>query len=236
MARQRVFEAIEYLLLRGKPAGRREAAKALAQFEHPEAAALMIKALNDEDAEVRAQLLLQLRPRNIPAAVVLLVRMADSPDPAVRQALRAALPEFTLRRLLANFDVLDEDVRITAGTLVRKIDADASEELVKEFGSPLRVRRHRAVLVAEAMGVVHELEKSIVKLLSDNDQMVRLATARVLSDCKSRPTWEALRDAMFDRSFAVREAAEQSLLRILQTLAVKKEEEAGLEEAEEAVR
>jgi HEAT repeat protein len=230
LPRQKVFEMIGYLLLFGEVAGRREAAKALAQFDQPEAAALLIKAINDSDPEVRAHLLVQMRPRNIPGAIKVLIRMTDSPHPQVRAALRTALPEFTVRRFLATFKAMSEEDRMAAGDLVRKIDDNAIAELTKELKARSPVRRRRAVLVAKATGLVQELEQLIVDLLADEDHPLRVAAAQVLADCKSQPSWQALQDAMFDRSFLVREAAEQSLTRITSSLSADTSEESDLEE------
>jgi HEAT repeat protein len=232
MARSKVLAALGPILLEGKTAARRAAAEALAQFDEPEASALLVKALNDEDPEVRAHLIVQLRPRNIPGALLLLIRMADNSNPEIRGALRTALPEFTLRQFLLNFDALDDDTRVTAGVLVKTIDDDAVAGLAKELESLSPVRRRRAVLAAEATGLVHELEEKIVKLLSDDDHMVRVAVARALANCNSRPTWEALREALLDRSFVVREAAEGSLLGISRSLSSSQRSE---EEPQEVV-
>jgi HEAT repeat protein len=68
------------------------------------------------------------------------------------------------------------------------------------------------------MGLVSEVEQEIIKLLSDDDHMVRTAAAKALADCKSVPSWEALRDAMLDRSFVVQEAAVRSLELISRSL------------------
>jgi hypothetical protein len=220
-------EVLGYLLLEGKPAGRRAAAEALARFKGPEADALALRGLNDEDPEVRAALIGQLRPRGIPGVMSLLIRLIDSPHDLIRHALREAMPEFTFTKFLINFDSLDESLRPTAGHLVRKIDVHALPLLAKEMASPSPVRRRRAVAVAGAMGAVEEMEKIVIRLLSDDDHMVRIAAAKALADCKTMPTWEALRDAMLDRSVVVREAAETSLQRICCRL------EPGTEEPEE---
>lgn len=228
--RQKAQEVIKYLVLKGKPGGRRAAAKALEQFEGPEISALVIKALGDEDAQVRASLLVQLRPRKIPDAHWLLVRMVDSPEEEIKQALREAMPEFTLRQFLANFDAMDEELRPTAGHLVRKIDTEVAAKLAAKMDSPSPVTRRRAVLATNTMGLVQELEKTIIKLLSDEDHMVRVAVAKALADCKSMPTWEALRDALLDRSFVVTQAAEQSLEQISHYLLGQVEEQENPEE------
>lgn len=229
--RQEVLEVISYLLQSGKPGGRRAAAKALEQFEGPEVSDLVVKALDDEDVQVRAALLVQLRPRNVPDAYSLLIRMVDSPEEEIKRALRKAMPEFTLRQFLANFDAIDEELRSTAGHLVRKIGTDVVARLAAGMESRSPVARRRAVLAANTMGLIQELEETVIKLLSDDDHMVRVAVAKVLADCKSAPTWEALRDALLDKSFIVKEAAEQSLEQISQFLLGHVEEEEHSEEA-----
>jgi len=126
---------------------------------------------------------------------------------------------------MTNFESLPEELLPTAGHLVRKIDTDVRPRLIEDMESRSRVRRRRAVLAAGAMGLVGELEPSIIERLSDEDHMVRVAAASILAECETMPSWEALRDAMFDRSAAVQEAAEKSLMQISQSLQVEIEEE-----------
>jgi HEAT repeat protein len=230
MDRQRVLETIEYLLWQGKPGGRRAAAKALEQFDAPEVSALVVEALDDPDPQVRASLLVQLRRRQIPQAFSLLVGMVDSPEDEVKRALRQAMPEFTLDQFLANLDAMDEELRPTAGHLVRKIDPDILGHLTAELESLSPVSRRRAVVAASVMGLVPELEEVVIGLLSDEDHVVRAAAAEALADCKSMPTWEALRDALLDQSFVVKQAAERSLELISRYLTRPVQEEPGPDE------
>jgi HEAT repeat protein len=212
--RQQALEVIGHLLLEGKPGGRRAAARALARFQSAEAAALTLKALDDEDPEVRAAMIVQLRPRKIPGAFSLLIRLVDHPQEEVQQALREALPEFTFQHFMGSLDSMADELRRIAGHLVRKIDAGVEARLAAEMECLSPVRRRRAVLAAAAMGLVRQMEQTIIKRLSDEDHMVRVAAAKALADCTSAPTWEALRDALLDRSYVVREAAEESLEKI----------------------
>lgn len=211
-------ELVHHLLQAGNAGGRRAAARALAAFTDADSSLLCVKALGDADPQVRAEALLQLRPRDIPGAILMLIRMVDSPEIEVREALREAMPEFTLQKFLSTFDTLEDNLRQTAAQLVTKVDPEAVFLLRHELRHRSPVRRRRAVLAAGAMGVVAEIEPLIVELLADDDHMVRLAAAQSLASCRSVPTWEALRDALFDRSVIVQEAAEQSLERISHTL------------------
>ncbi|MDZ7620394.1 MAG: HEAT repeat domain-containing protein [Patescibacteria group bacterium] len=160
---------------------------------------------------MRAEAVLQVRPRQILGAFSMLIRMVDDPSDEVIAALRKAMPEFSFRKFLTSFDDMAPEPRQVAGTLVRKIDGDCLPQLLHEMDRPSPVGRRRAVLAALAMGMVSGLEKRIIELLSDDDHIVRVAAATALADCKSAPSWEALRDALLDRSFVVKEAAEASL-------------------------
>lgn len=234
MDRGKLFELLRFLLAEGKPGGRRAAAQRLAEFQGAEADALVVEALDDEDPGVRAYLIRQIRSRQIPGAMSLLIGLVGSPQEEVREALREAMPEFTYRQFVTNFETMAEELLPTAGHLVRKIDTDVRPRLIEDMESRSRLVRRRAVLATGAMGLVGELEQSIIERLSDEDHMVRVAAATTLAECETMPTWEALRDALFDRSVAVQEAAEQSLRQISQSLQIpiEEEEEAAAEEKE----
>ncbi|MBN2474303.1 MAG: HEAT repeat domain-containing protein [Pirellulales bacterium] len=216
--RQQVLNVIGHLLLKGRPIGRRAAARGLAKFEGEEANSLAVKALDDEDPEVQATIIRQIRLRKIPGAFSMLIDRIDSLDDRVHEALREAMPEFTLRQFLANFDSMPDLLQSIAGHIVRRIDSSAADKLIVEMKSMSPVRRRRAVQAAGAMGLTEEVESTVIKLLSDDDHMVRVVVAKALAECETMPTWEALRDALFDRSVVVQEAAEQSLERISRSL------------------
>lgn len=217
--RPQVLETIGYLLLHGKPGGRRAAARAIEQHRDAKATEFVRAALADDDPEVLAEILPQLRVRQVPDSLSLLIRMVDSPYEEVRTALGKAMPEFTFRQFMNNFDTMPEELLPTTGHLVRKIDLKAKAELTAELAGLSPVRRRKAVQAAAAMGMVQTLEQAIIARLSDDDHMVRIAAAKALAECDTMPSWEALRDAMLDRSVIVQEAAEASLMRISQTLA-----------------
>ena len=235
--REKILDVLEYLLAEGKDEGRRAAAAAIADFSGPRADKITVKSLNDSDAEVRAHLLKQLRPRKIPGAMTFLIRMADEAPEPVRKALHEALPEFSFRQFMMNFDSLPEDLQEFSGHLVCQIDTDTPELLSAELEVLSPVRRRRAVNAALIMGLVREMEEKVVALLSDPDHMVRVAAAQALSQCETVESWDSLREALLDRSVVVQEAAEQSLQKISQSLMkCPEEEEAEPLEEELSVR
>ncbi|MGH7139570.1 MAG: HEAT repeat domain-containing protein, partial [Pirellulales bacterium] len=211
MNRLEAFETIARLVARGTPGGRRAAAVALAQFHGSEANQVALRALEDDDPEVQAAVVGQLRERGIPGAVSVLLGLTDSPQPAVREAARRSLSEFSFGRYLAAFDALDDQVRRGTGMLVRKVDPDAATLLLEEMVAPSRRRRIRSLQAAEAMQIVEDVEETVITLLSDADHLVRLEAARALAQCASVEACLALRDAEHDSSVTVREAAAESL-------------------------
>lgn len=206
-----VFRMIEHLLAKGRPGGRRAAAQALTEFTGGEANALALTALGDEDPEVQAIALRQLRNRGIPGALPQLIEMLDSPHEVVRQAARENLGEFSFPRFMAAYDTLDERARQSTGHLVKKVDPETASLLMKELRSPARTRRLRALDVAMTMEVVCEVEEAVIELLSDDDYVVRIEAASALAQSDSLLARQALETALSDKSQLVQEAADRAL-------------------------
>jgi HEAT repeat protein len=212
--RLEIFPVVAYLVVQGQPLGRRAAASALAEFHGAEANKLALKALEDDDEEVRARALRQLRDRGIPGAISILIDTLGSPSVADRQAARDSLSEFRFPRFLATFDMLEEEVRSTTGKLVKKIDPETIPLLLEETKSPSRRRRIRALQMIGAIQAAPEVQDAVLRLICDEDHLVRVEAARALGQCDSVAAYAALREAENDRSLTVREAAAASLEQI----------------------
>jgi HEAT repeat protein len=189
--RVQAFAAVQFLLLHGKPLARRSAAEALNEFHGAEANALAVQAMEDDDPQVQANILIQLRGRGVVGALPRLLKLVDSPHAVIREAVRASLTEFSFPRFLAAFDMLDEEVRRSTGILVKKIDPQTVPGLRAELESPVRSRRLRALAVATAIDAVGSLEEMVAGLLEDRDASVRAEAARALGhgESRSRETW-----------------------------------------------
>ena len=209
--RTEAFRVVEHLLAKGKPAGRRMAAEALAQFHGAEANALALKALEDDDPRVQAVVVSQLRSRGIPGALTRLIELVDSPHEVVHKAAGDSLSEFDYDRFLSAFDLLEDEVRRSTGLLVKKINPHAIPSLREEMKNQSRTKRLRAVAIAFAMEAIADLEASVIALLSDEDHLVRAEAAKALAICDTANVRQALRDALYDRSVIVQETAERSL-------------------------
>jgi hypothetical protein len=211
VSRGQAFSVIEFVLLRGKPEGRRQAALALASFSGVDANALAMRALGDRDPQVQANVLAQLRHRGIPGILPRLAEKLDSPHLAVRLAAREALAEFSFARFWNTFDMMDEQARQSTAALVKKIDQRTVPLLSKELQSGIVSRRLRGLQIARAMDIADRVEDLIVDLMSDNDYALRAEAAACLAKCPSPAARKALQKALGDESASVREAAQKSL-------------------------
>ncbi|HYW78880.1 MAG TPA: HEAT repeat domain-containing protein [Thermoguttaceae bacterium] len=215
--RAQAFETIKLIVQHGNQGGRRAAAQALSEFSGTEANALALRVLDDADPQVQANVTVQLRQRGIPGILPRLLEMIDVPHEVVREAVREALAEFTFPRFLGAFDLLDDEVRHSTGMLVKKIDPDTVPLLKGELNSQVRTRRLRGLEIARVLGVVDQLDETIGALLEDGDHLVRAEAAASLAMSTSAASLQTLIDALDDRSEAVREASQRSLVRRLQS-------------------
>lgn len=211
MKKPDVFAVLSRFAKHGRPAGRRAAIAALPEFNTTEADVLLLKALDDDEPEVRAAALVQLRPRGIPGALATVLDALDAPPPVLREAARSQLQEFTFRRYLPAFELLGEEVRRTTGRLVAKVDLSSAGQLREELRSSQTKRRTRAIEVAEAMGLAEALEDALVDCTADADHVIRAEAARALAGTNSNSVRVVLRQLLDDASFAVREAAQFAL-------------------------
>ncbi len=212
--RLEAFRVVQHLMTRGRTAARRLASRALAEFGGAEANQLVLHGLRDADPQVQANVTLQLRDRGIPGAITQLIRLLDSPYPEVRMAAQESLTEFNFSRYITMFDLMDEKIRASTGLLVMRVDPRAANELAGELKSRTRTRRLRGLEVAVAMDAVDQVEPMVIDLLSDTDHFVRAEAARTLGYCNTPLAYQALNNALKDRSVAVRESAEQSLSKL----------------------
>jgi HEAT repeat protein len=209
--RQQAFETIAQLIGGGTSGGRRAAAEALEEFNGGEANSLALAALDDADPHVQAAVLGHIRRRGIPGMLSRLIDLLESSHLMVRQAARKSLAEFSFKRFIGAFDMLDEAVRRSTGALVKKVDSHTIPLLQAELRSRVRTRRLRGLAIARAMDAVAEIEPLIIELLQDEDHLIRAEAAAALVSSRSEESLRALEELLGDRSLVVQEAAQKSL-------------------------
>lgn len=201
----------EELLGSSSAAVRQAACRLLAPRRGERADALVLRAVEDSDADVQAAATRQLGDRPGPGRVSLLVLLMESPHEKVREAARESLSEFSLENYLAEFDQMDEGVRRNKGALVARIDSRAPRKIAEEMHAPVVSRRLRAIDVAEAIGCLPAVADALVELLADEDHMVRASAADALQFCTGDDVRDALLAALEDQSAAVQNSAKTSL-------------------------
>jgi HEAT repeat protein len=201
----------KWVLLHGSVQGRLAAGKVLESAEPACVRGILFDSLDSEEEDVQAWATGQLRAQGVPEALRLLIERLDSPLAAVREAARGELNSFNLDLLLSIFDHLDPNICLRAGVLVQKIDPDCHQKLVAELNNPVQRRRIRAARAAGQLGLAHEVQSSLLVMLSDADSQVRRTAAEVLADLPNTEVVAGLSALLSDPSPRVREAAEQSL-------------------------
>lgn len=209
--RDEALRVIGHVLLHGQPAGRHAAAKALAGFHGVQANTLTVQAMRDPDPAVQEAIIPQLRHRGIFGALPYIISKLDSPHPMVRRAARKTLREFTFTRFLQVWDMLPPEVRRETGALVKRVDPRTTLLLRAELLSPFRLRRLRALEVAQELELVPRLESSIICLLRDDDPVIRAEAAAALAHTESDASYHALLEALNDVNMLVRSIVAETL-------------------------
>lgn len=205
---------IEYVLKKGKPAGRRAAAEALRRLHGVDANRLVLEALYDGDPLIQAAALGHVRQRALPGAMARVLELLESQHETVRAAARKCLADFTCARFLLAFDMLSPEARESTGKLVAKVDPQAATTLAAELESPSRNRRIRALEAVVAIGLAPALEERLIAILNEEDHHLRIKAAEALRYCPSPRTQNALRERLLDPHPAVQSAVEASLVAI----------------------
>lgn len=211
---ERLYDLLLMMAHSGHSSGRLAALEELASYIDPQTNELILEAVSDPNAAVRAEALRQLRPRGIPGAIKLLLQHLDSPQLIVQDTVRKSLAEFNFPRYLSAFDRMSPDARRNTGRLVRGIDGNTQRLLAEELTSEASYRRLRALQMIDVMENHGDMEADLIKALRHEDHFLRAEAARSLGYCSSSRAVAALRDAMLDRNVRVRENAEVSLRRI----------------------
>lgn len=203
------LEALVQTLGQGRAPCRRVAAALLAEFRGEEANAAALRAIEDEDPQVRATVAGQLRDRGVPGFLNILIGMLDSEFDDERQAAHQALAEFSFERYLASFDYWDEETRQRTGKLVKRVDLHASTLLREELLATSRTRRRRGLEMAAHLNLVSEVQDVIAAMAKDDDQFIRVEAVRILGQNPTEVSAQVLSEALSDSLAIVQEAAEQ---------------------------
>lgn len=201
----------DWMLHHGSRAGRMAASDILSKIDPDRVTDAVFEGLHADDVEVQVWATSKLRERPTPAAFTELIRQLDNPATEVRHTAQEELHSFDAPLLLELFDELTPQVCRTAGALAEKIDPATADELIAHFRHPIRKQRVRAIRAAKALGFAQRAEAALLKLLDDEDYVIRRTTIDVLRDCDSKAVENRLKLLLADDDSRIRDAAQAAL-------------------------
>ncbi len=205
------LRAAEWVVSHGCDEARRVASEFLEDVDNGRMHSLIEEGLESHDEDVQAWATSQLRARRIPEAFTKLIERLDSPMAQVQEAARHELEDFNLKRILSLFDLLDPRTCRLAGALILKIDLQALEKLSAEMTGPMRSKRMRAVQAAVAMGLEEQLSETFIRLLEDEDVLIRRMAVEVVARIPCPESLRALQPLVNDSNPRVRELARKGI-------------------------
>jgi hypothetical protein len=197
----------------GRPASRLAALKSLAKVEGEDIDQFIWQQTESTDPDIQAEALSLLKVRDLPRAAARIVQFIDSPNAAVRIAVRKLLPEFRFERFFENFDQMTEEQRRVTSHLVKKIDENMPEEVSEILKTGTPIQKAKALLCTEYSGIVALTEDALCDVLTKGESpALRCKAAELLAQGQREISRGTLVQAFHrDGDQRVRDAAKESL-------------------------
>ena len=202
------LHVLEDLLRDPDPAARQFAAESLGDLEMPASAASLRRALNDEDAEVRALALGALHQVAGAEAAVDAESRASDPDPVVRRAALRVLAGSGVAPAAMHLDDPDPEVRALASILS---DSERGREVLVGLARASDPDSRLAAMRAIATTPTTQVSALPLDTLDDSDPRVRAEAARALAATAPEQAVEPLVAALADPDPRVSGAAADTL-------------------------
>ena len=143
---------------------------------------LVLLASDNDDPEIQALALSQLRARRIHGATSRLLRFLDSPHDCVRNAISGELTEFRMDRLLLTLDALSDEQRDYMLQVVKIIDPDYKETIARELENPRQKHKDFLLDLITVERAVVTYEASLMKLVEHEQALsLRLKAVKLLA-------------------------------------------------------
>jgi len=213
LPREEAYTVYRQIYRSGKSGGRCAALAEMANFPLEESKEMILEAIDDDDPNVQATALQQIRKVHSTQGMMQILQKIDSPHNVVRDAVRKVLPEFQIRRFLNSFDQLTEEQRIQTLNIIRKIDPALPEVFAQELQTGNSVMKAMVLKSIEIGNLVGLLEEPLCTvLLRDEAAVLRVKAAALLAEGKREVSRLSLLQAAHkDTSLDVRLTAKASL-------------------------
>jgi hypothetical protein len=201
----------EWLLRHGTPDGRDAARAHLPSIVEDVVQHVVLESLHDDDVQVQAWAVHQLRLHAVPETFALLIERLDNPNPDVQRAAREELSSFNTERVLELSEQFSPEESHVAGRLVQKVDPEVTLKLRRLLAQPIRQKRIRVARQVVRLGLQGVVPEAFVAMTDDLDPMVRRAAVAALGHLPMRDAHVALRHLQNDPHPRVREEAHAAL-------------------------
>ena len=197
---------LRWLLENGDGPTRERASTLFGLLTREESHSIIQDGLEDEDVDVQTWATGQLRPQDVPNAILLLIQRLDSDCEQIREKARDELSDFDFHRMLRTLATDPEKVTPAMGRLIQKIHPETLDVARAELAHAIRGRRLAAVGCVVQLGLAETLLPALSALLEDSDMLVRRTAADALAAVPTRQAIVALEKCRHDESTRVRSA------------------------------
>lgn len=212
MATDEKLRLYRWMITNGSLPGRLAATALLAESDPDTIETAVYDGLNSEDASIQAWATSHLRDRPTPSAFTELIRQLDNADDQVRRVARDEFTGFGAELLLELFDELSPHICRRLGALAEKIDRGAVDELIGFLQHPIRRQQITAMRAVCALGFQRRAESELLKLLGNDDYVVRRSAIDALQACDSPQVERGLALLLGDDDSRIRNAVHRNLL------------------------
>jgi len=207
--KERVIPLYHFFLERESVESRRAAAESVRWIIGEEINWMLLKFLNNSDAQTAATLFRLLKSREAFGVDEVLPKLIARNDDIIRKAIYDMMPELHVESFAARISQMTPMTAQKVGQYVRQIDPNTFKVIGDDIVSPIPIRRAAACKVAMTTGYAKSFLTRIIEIAEQDDEMpVRLAAISALSAILVKEALASLMGLKNDRATDVRDAAE----------------------------
>ena len=206
--KDRVIPLYRFFLERDAVESRQVAAESVRWLVGEEVNWMLLKFLDNPDAQTAATLFRLLKSREAFGVDEVLPKLISRQNVLIHQAIYEMMPELHVESLASHISQMTPMTAKKIGGYVRAVDPNTYKVIDDDIRSPIPVRRAAACKVAMVTGYAKDFLHRIIEIAEEDDEkQVRLAAVSALSKVIVKEALETLKHLMNDRTTDVRDAA-----------------------------
>jgi len=210
--KERTIALYRFFLERPSVESRRVAATSVHWLIGEELNQMLLKYVDNSDAQTAAILFRLLKTRNVAGVEKVLPKLIERPDQVIRQAIYEMMPDLHVEAFASRISQMTSTTAQTTGRYVRLVDPNTYKVIDDDIKSPIPIRRASACKVAMVTGYAKDFLPRIIAIAECDDEMpVRLAAISALSTILVKDALTTLSNLKSDRSTDIRDAVERAV-------------------------